>query len=358
MHAYQPRQPKPTVGRRLRQWIHSLRTGRGRGPTLKERATAQLERLRRAMRIVLRTLWRALPFVGGAAMMALLPTAVIYGYRYVRTSPHFRVSQVEVTGHSNVKVEDVLEIAGLQDGPSLLDVDLDAIRASLEQHPWIRSAKVDRELPDRVTIALSEREPAALLALGSLYLVDKRGVPFKRVEPGEQFVLPVLTGLSLDDLSPDSPSERRGLAEKLIKDALAVLDHWRRGPLGRRIDADEVNMDPLFGHSIVLGQGSAIATGATVHLGFGNIQEKLSRLETILADAARRGRHVLEVRLDNTADPNRVAVRFRPEAPAAEGSPDDTAERNTDSEETNRQGTARPRAAAAREGDVWRIGMM
>lgn len=291
-------------------------------------------------------------------MMALLPTAVIYGYRYVRTSPHFRVSQVEVTGHTNVKVEEVLEIAGLQDGPSLLDVDLDAIRDSLEQHPWIKSAKVDRELPDRVTIAIAEREPAALLALGALYLVDKRGTPFKRVEPTEQFVLPVLTGLTMDDVSPEAQPERRQLAEKLIKDALLVLDHWRRGPLGRRIDADEVNMDPLFGHSIVLGHGSAIATGATVHLGFGNIQEKLSRLETILADAARRGRLVLEVRLDNTADPSRVAVRFRPVEPPAEGPPGPSARPNNDSAESNRKGTAQPRAAAAREGDAWRIGMM
>ena len=64
------------------------------------------------------------------------------GYRYVKASPHFRVQHADVSGQANVSVDEVLEIAGLQDGPSLLAVDSDAIHESLMQHPWVKGAKV------------------------------------------------------------------------------------------------------------------------------------------------------------------------------------------------------------------------
>ncbi|MBT9559491.1 MAG: FtsQ-type POTRA domain-containing protein [Myxococcales bacterium] len=249
--------------------------------------------------------------------MALLPTAIIYGHRYVMNSQHFRVQQVEVTGHANVPVEEVLEIAGLEDGPNLLAIDLEAIEASLEMHPWIRDARVERELPDKLSIGLSEREPAAILALGAQYLVDRQGVPFKRVETGESFpTLPILTGLVLDDFAEDAPKDRKELATRLVREALMVIGHWKRGPFGKHIEVGEVTMDPLFGHSVVLGIGDENAVGARIHLGFGDVQRKLSRLETVISDARRKGKRVLEVRLDNIKDPNRVAVRFRSDTSA------------------------------------------
>ncbi len=322
MRPYRPSQQIGWIRRTLRALRGRLRGLRSdgvvrRGPTFREQLSLLGRRMRLAVKIATRTVWRVLPYVAVAAIMALLPTAIIYGHRYVMNSQHFRVQQVEVTGHANVPVEEVLEIAGLDDGPNLLAIDLEAIEASLEMHPWIRDARVERELPDKLSIGLREREPAAVLALGAQYLVDRQGAPFKRVETGESFpVLPILTGLALDDFAEDAPKDRKELANRLIREALMVLDHWKRGPFGKHIEVGEVTMDPLFGHSVVLGIGDENALGARIHLGFGDVQRKLSRLETVISDARRKGKRVLEVRLDNIKDPNRVAVRFRSDASA------------------------------------------
>ena len=285
--------------------------------------------LGRLVRAVVRTLWRITPYVAGALCMALIPVIIVYGQRFLRTSPHFRVQEVEVSGHANVPVEEVLEVAGVANAPNLLEVDVEAVRQSLELHPWIRAAKVQRELPNKLMIAVSERQPMAQLSLGGLYLVDRRGQPFKRVWPGEEYRLPILTGLQLQDFEPDTPIERRELADRLVRTALDLLDTWRRGPLGKRISVTEVQMDPLLGHGVVLGAADPSSAGATVHLGAGNFREKLARLETVLADARRRGKRVAAVHLDDPNDPGRVAVRFRTEDEHASGAaPEHEARRN------------------------------
>ncbi len=55
-------------------------------------------------------------------------------------------------------------------------VDLNSLKASLEQDPWIRSVLVRRQWPDKISLELVERTPWA--HWNDEYLIDEQGVGF------------------------------------------------------------------------------------------------------------------------------------------------------------------------------------
>ncbi len=303
------------------------RRNRGRANNSRNRPRGENRRVERASwRVDLRTIgdrltgyamavaWslgRALPYVVVAVVMALVPIAVAYGYRYLTEAPSFAVQHVQVHGHSQVGVEEVLKTAGVDRSPNLLALDLEEVERRLVDHPWILTARVVRELPDRLEIQISERVPVALIALGSLYLVDVRGAIFKRVEAGEHWDFPVMTGLSAEDVASGAPNERQRSARTMIRGGLKVLELWESTGLHARSEISEIVLDPLFGYSLVLGKGLDVGVGTMVRLGTNGLRQKMLKVETVLADAERRGAQVAEIRVDDERDSNRVAVRFR-----------------------------------------------
>ena len=285
------------------------------------------QRIKRFVKQRLDTLWfgarmsgrytlRSAPYVLVALTAMLLPVAAVTGYRYVTRAPSFGVSQVQVTGNARNTAERVLEIGGVSRGPNLLSLDLRQIEERLVADPWIVRAHVDRQLPDRLIVSVHEREPVALLALGALYLVDAKGVIFKRVESGEHFDYPILTGLTREDLDDEVSTDRAELSERMVRGALRLLKAWGHSEFGKDVPISEVRMDPVFGYAVVVSQAAGGAGGAVLMLGRGALKEKLGRLEAVLADARRREKRVAEVRLDDERDPLRVAVRFRSSTPA------------------------------------------
>ena len=119
------------------------------------------------------------------------------------------VDQVLVTGRIRTDRDDLLEAVGVERGMPMFDVDVEALYTRVTGLPWVKSAKINRSFPDRISIALTERTPLALWQReGAFELVDQEGTPI----PGqqiEQFThLPVITG-------EDAPIEAAGLLDML-----------------------------------------------------------------------------------------------------------------------------------------------
>ena len=84
---------------------------------------------------------------------------------------------------------------------------LDARRAALEAIPWVAQASVERALPNRIRVELTERTPVAFLRTGNqLALVDASGVILDRPLEGD-FHFPVVSGL--DESMPRSDRAAR-----------------------------------------------------------------------------------------------------------------------------------------------------
>ena len=218
-------------------------------------------------------------------VIAVVGLSVLAGRQLVRqviASPRFAVQEVRVAATTHVSADEIQELAGVEIGDRLLTVDPDQVAAKLASHPWIASARVRRELPSALAIEVTERRAIASALMGALYLLDESGRPFKRATFDEADGLPVITGVTREQYVA-----LRSTSEAVFREALALFAAYADDAAPPRPKLSEIHIDPRTGFSLVLLDG-----GGEIRLGRGAAEEKLARLDQILAARrpARTGR--------------------------------------------------------------------
>jgi len=88
----------------------------------------------------------------------------------------FSVEDVLVVGRSQTERDTLLEAVKLARGAPILAYDLEAARRRIEVLPWIRTASVERMLPNTILLNIEERQPLALWQKkGRFHLIDNEG---------------------------------------------------------------------------------------------------------------------------------------------------------------------------------------
>ena len=129
-----------------------------------------------------------------AAAAALLVTAVLWSARL----PLFPLREVAVIEELREVRRSDLErsLSGRLRG-NFFSIDLDALRSSIEQLPWVRRAEVRRQWPSRIEVSIEEHIPVAFWGQASGQLVNSYGEVFTAsisVPPSE--AMPLLQGPS------------------------------------------------------------------------------------------------------------------------------------------------------------------
>jgi len=167
---------------------------------------------------------------------AIAATAAYYGAQFLLYSPSMlllKPDQIAVTGNHVVSREAVLQQFVHDRNRSVLSVPLEARRNQLEQIPWVESASVQRILPNRLRVELTERTPVAFARSGNeLGLVDAHGVILDRPR-GEELHFPIVTGVS-EEVPRDQREKRMQAYEEFIKD----IDLVRSGSSDRVSEID------------------------------------------------------------------------------------------------------------------------
>lgn len=89
----------------------------------------------------------------------------------------FVLADLQVEGREMTSREAILRVLNARRGAAILALSPDQARAELERLPWVRSAAVERRLPDTLRIQIVERKPLALWQRGGkLVLIDTEGV--------------------------------------------------------------------------------------------------------------------------------------------------------------------------------------
>ncbi len=89
---------------------------------------------------------------------------------------HLTVQSVEVEGRQRADRQAILDALGVRRGTPILGVDLDGAKTRLEAIPWVRSAAVERQLPDRIYVRIVERQPLAIWQHQHKFsLIDQEG---------------------------------------------------------------------------------------------------------------------------------------------------------------------------------------
>ncbi len=169
--------------------------------------------------------------------------------------------QVEVTGNRIVSREAVLAPFYKDRGHSVLRIPLDTRRADVEKISWVQSASVQRILPNRIRIDISERTPVAFVRNGSeIALIDEFGKILDRPR-GEDFHFPIVTGLA-DTMTDADRQKRVQTFQEFLKDA----DLVRPGSSDHVSEIDLGNPRDL--RVVMAGFPGANATQAvTIHFG-------------------------------------------------------------------------------------------
>ncbi len=157
-----------------------------------ERAHRQLGR--RQSSLAGRPALRLAAMAGAGLLAAALVLRVLVG-------PFAAVRHVVVSGDSPLPEQEILRAAGLVGGEGLVALDTGLIASRLEAIPTVRTARVVKQYPGTVRIALQRRNAVALVfaddgGRSRVALVDSDGVVFATLAAGVTVDLPVVSGLA------------------------------------------------------------------------------------------------------------------------------------------------------------------
>jgi cell division septal protein FtsQ len=109
-------------------------------------------------------------------LLTVVPILLVAaGTYYVLNSPLFTIQDVEVRGTESLDQASLIEISGLE-GRSMFGLPVDGARERLLSIPQVKSASIERNWPDGVTITIEERQPAAFWSVaGQDYVVSAGG---------------------------------------------------------------------------------------------------------------------------------------------------------------------------------------
>lgn len=217
-------------------------------------------------------------FLRAGLCLGALAAGGSFFLHWLSTSPRFAVTRVEVRGAGRLAESELLAAAGVSPGQNLLRVNPEVVAARLEGLPGIRRVQVIRELPDRVTLVMEERQPFTLASMGGrLHWLDEGGALLamepRAVNPG----LPLLSGLSAAELgSGRNPASDRAVASLGL---LRTLLRSRSPLLPRLSEIDASRSDGWVFYTV---------EGTEIRLGSERWEEQLARLEGLLDQISSR----------------------------------------------------------------------
>lgn len=199
----------------------------------------------------------------------------------------FKVQNVVVEGRQNANIQALKYIVDIQKGQSIFEPDIDAIKDKLEHVTWVKSAIVERHLPDTIAIRLEERRPMALWQhQGKLSVIDSEGEVLSDGNLGRFKNLMILVG-------DDAPKQARDLVSMItVEPDLRSRVESAKWIGGRRWD--------LY-----------LKNGVSVKLPEDDLGEAVRRLASAQGEAKLMDRKIQSIDL---RDPLRIVVQTEPGA--------------------------------------------
>ena len=237
---------------------------------------------------------------------------------------NYEVRVVEVNTDGVMTREEALVKTGIHEGLNIFSLNLESAQSALTSIPEIQSARVERILPDTVSISIEARRPVAWVApadtgadpstMETACLVDATGVMIKPQGFEASYTrLPVVYGV---------PTEQWRLGDKIeMPELLVALDLLG---LAAERTTPEVKLRAVdISKSWCLMAWNDPQTRLT--FGPDDLPAQLDRLQLILLHVGQTSRRVATV---NLIPARNTPVTFVGEAPAAEGATAPTTAKN------------------------------
>lgn len=187
---------------------------------------------------------RVVRMLAVACLAITVPLGLKLGYDSIfYENEEFVLQRLNVQSDGSLRSNQILEVANVAVGMSLMDLDLRAIRERIERLPVVEESIVSREMPDKLNVLVKERIPVAWISCPPLgvrpgdmergYLVDRDGILFRCLDLTDAVsALPVIETFSMPDPVEGATLEADGLDSALRLIAAAENDE---APLTRSI---------------------------------------------------------------------------------------------------------------------------
>jgi cell division protein FtsQ len=173
-----------------------------------------------------------------------------------------RAEQIEIRGNRFVPADAIVEKFSADMHRSVVRVPLGERRQALESLPWVERADVQRVLPNRIRVEITEREPVAFLrGANELSLLDAHGTILERPVEGE-FRFPVVSGIG-----ESTPREVREQRMRLFVQFMKEIEQALPGADDRISELDLSDATDIRATLTGLGVASGNSLPTLVHFG-------------------------------------------------------------------------------------------
>ena len=249
--------------------------------------TASLKRQRRER--ATGVLWKILAFLLVVALLAIGGRLAV-GKFFLRNS-EYELHHLECHLGGVMTREELVALTGFEEGKNLFLLDLDLAHRNLAALPEVRTASVERIVPDTIRVNLERRIPVLLFAgtgdagesflPGKSFLCDRDGILMQpsRLDP-EFLDLPILRGVDPGTTPPGSALESDRLAFALqLQAALS------------QISEDDFNIRSI---DVSKDYAAVVTDGSQEHFTFGreDLPGQIDRLKKLLAHCRESGRKI------------------------------------------------------------------
>lgn len=200
--------------------------------------------------------------------------ALVIGFVLYQASIYFlfspgvmieRPEQIEIQGNRFVSPDAIVEKFSADMHHSVVRVPLGERRKAVESLAWVQHADVQRVLPNRIRVEITERTPVAFLrGANELSLMDADGVILERPVEGE-FRFPVVSGVT-----ESMPREMREQRMKLFVQFMREIEQGQPGADDRISEVDLSDATDVRATITGLGTGSVSGMASPVLVHFGD----------------------------------------------------------------------------------------
>jgi len=207
----------------------------------------------------------------GLAALVLVGGGLYGSYRVLASTTFFSLKTIEVSNSKRLTRDEILGLAGIEPGKDLLRMNLKHMGEHILQNPWVETVRINRYFPSAISISVTEREPLAVVNMGYIYYLDKKGTVFKVLNQGDKLDFPVVTGFSEEDLTSDPKGTKEAL--EAICQLLKILHEKGAFILA---DVSEIHYDKGYGFTLFTAAGAL-----PVKVGSGDFPAKVERFARI-----------------------------------------------------------------------------
>lgn len=122
---------------------------------------------------------------------------------FILALPIFNISQIEITGNSIVSTNEIMQKLDISENQNIHTFFPSAASKNIMENPYIMSAKITKEYPDKIVVDIVERIPRAYVKVKNMdtyLLIDEMGMVLEVTGYAAE-KLPVIVGLKFSDFA-------------------------------------------------------------------------------------------------------------------------------------------------------------